>query len=56
MVKLSDVSILHEDFEQIYHFKLRQIEWRHKSRKDTYNFSDEFTSEVSIHVLLVFQF
>ena len=56
MVRLRDVNILQEDFKQIYYFQLRQMEWR-ESQEETYNnFSEEFASEVSIHLLLVFQF
>ena len=57
MVKVRDVSILQEDFEQIY-LLLAETNAMQKSKKleAHNNFSNEFTSEVSIHLLLIVQF
>ena len=57
-MKVRKVSILQEDSEQIYCFQLGQIECRHNiSQEEAHNnFSDEFTSELSIDLLLVVQF
>ena len=55
-MKVRDVNILQENFEQIYHFKLRQIQCSASQEEAHNNFPDDFTSEVSIHLLLVVQF
>ena len=56
MVKVRDVSILQEYFEKIYHFSRDKMNADRSQEEAVHNFLDEFTSEVSIHLLLVVQF
>ena len=55
MVKVVGVSIFQKDFEQIYHFYLKNMNV-HRSREGANNLLDEFINDVSIHLLLVVQF
>ena len=55
MIKVRDVKILQEDFEQIYYFQLKQMN-ADRIQKEAHNSSNEFTKEVSIHLLLVVHF